>query len=171
MELLPIESERLTLRRFAPGDLAAFQAYRSDLELARYQGWEPMTDEEAAAFLVEQRETELGPFGQWLQVAIVARAADEVVGDIGVCMLEPGAAEIGYTLSRGAQGRGFATEAVRALVEALFAAGLERVVATSDARNAKSLVLLERVGMRYVRTETAVFRGESCLEHVYAVER
>ena len=171
MELLPIESERLLLRRFAPGDLAAFQAYRSDPELARFQGWSPMTDAEAAAFLDAQRRAVLGPFGEWLQVAIALRETGEVVGDAGLCALEPGTVEIGYTLSRPAQGRGLATEAVRALVAALFAAGLTRVVATTDARNARSVALLERVGMRHERDETAVFRGEVCLEHTYAIER
>jgi aminoglycoside 6'-N-acetyltransferase len=169
MEFLPIESERLDLRRFVAGDLAAFQAYRRDPELARYQGWDPMSDDEAAALLAEQGSVELGPFGQWLQVAIVERATGALVGDIGVCLLEPGDAEIGYTLSSGAQGRGYATEAVRALVGALFTAGLERVQATTDARNTKSIALLERIGMRYVRTETAIFRGESCLEHTYEI--
>ena len=35
-----LETSRLVLRRFAPGDEAAFAAYRSDPEVARYQSWE-----------------------------------------------------------------------------------------------------------------------------------
>ena len=39
------------LRRLGVGDLAAFQAYRLDPELGRYQGWSPMSPAEATDFL------------------------------------------------------------------------------------------------------------------------
>ena len=35
-----LTTERLVLRRFRPEDLDAFVAYRSDPQVARYQGWE-----------------------------------------------------------------------------------------------------------------------------------
>ena len=44
------------LRRLRPSDLAAFQAYRSIPELGRFQGWSPMSEAEAAAFLAETAE-------------------------------------------------------------------------------------------------------------------
>ena len=58
-------------------------------------------------------------------------------------------AEIGWTLHPTASGRGFATEAARALLEVAFEHyGLRRVVANLDAANERSAALAERLGMR-----------------------
>jgi RimJ/RimL family protein N-acetyltransferase len=45
------------------------------------------------------------------------------------------------------------------------------VVAVTDTRNAPSVRLLERVGMRRVDTVAAVFRGEAGMEHICAIWR
>jgi len=45
------------------------------------------------------------------------------------------------------------------------------VVAITDARNSTAIRLLERIGMRRLRTRDAVFRGEACREHSYALSR
>jgi hypothetical protein len=50
-----LRGDGFVLRRLATADLAAFQAYRTDAALGRYQGWSPMTDAEARAFLEERR--------------------------------------------------------------------------------------------------------------------
>jgi RimJ/RimL family protein N-acetyltransferase len=69
----------------------------------------------------------------------------------------PGEIELGYRLHRAAWGRGFATEGSRALVDRGFAElGVERVMATTMAVNAGSRRVMEKVGLRYVRT----FAGE-----------
>ena len=80
--------------------------------------------------------------------------------------------EIGFTLARAAHGRGLATAAVRAVVAMAFAqTSAQRVVGITDARNAASSRLLERVGLRLVATQHALFRGEACVEHVHAIDR
>ena len=49
-----LTTQRLVLRRFRPQDLDAFVAYRSDPEIARYQGWEvPYRRGQAQQFLQE----------------------------------------------------------------------------------------------------------------------
>ena len=57
--------------------------------------------------------------------------------------------ELGITLAPSAQGQGYATETVQALLRYLFA-DLEkhRVTASVDPRNTASVALFERVGMR-----------------------
>ena len=42
-----IVTERLRLRRFSPGDVEAFHAYRADPGVARYQSWSDFTREQA----------------------------------------------------------------------------------------------------------------------------
>ncbi|MBY8852648.1 GNAT family N-acetyltransferase, partial [Saccharothrix sp. MB29] len=59
------------------------------------------------------------------------------------------ATEIGYTMAREHQRRGYAAEAVGRLVEHLFTdRGLHRVTAECDARNDRSARLLTRLGFR-----------------------
>jgi aminoglycoside 6'-N-acetyltransferase len=170
MELLPILTTRLLLRRFTTDDLAAFQSYRSDPELARYQGWEPMPDEEAELFLSAQANRTLGVAGEWLQVAVTLRDTGRLIGDLGLCVIDEAGSsvELGFTMSRGAQGQGYATEAVRGVAERLLGMRLvQSLVATTDARNTASVALLRRVGFMHKRTTPTTFRGEPCMEDTF----
>jgi RimJ/RimL family protein N-acetyltransferase len=169
---LPIRTTRLVLRRFSVEDLGAFQAYRSDPDLARYQGWQPTSDEQARAFLAKQAKQVLGSARQWLQVAVTLSDTGEVIGDLGLCVLDASKGEItlGFTLARSAQRRGYATEAVMAVLDALLGRGRARsVVAVTDVRNAAAEALLRRVGFGYESTNNAIFRGETCQEHTFVL--
>ena len=121
--LLPREFPGGWLRRLHPRDLAAFQAYRSIPEVGRYQGWSPMSDADALAFLDEMHRAPLFTPGQWIQLGIAEPEADALVGDIGLHLSEDGASgEVGFTLQPSAQGRGLAGRAVREAIHLLFAA-------------------------------------------------
>ena len=161
------------LRRLATTDLLAFQTYRSDPELGRYQGWSPVPDTEAMAFLAAMSTTALFRPGQWLQLGIAEPGDQRLIGDIGLFLSEDGRhAEIGFTLASRAQGRGTATAAVREAITLTFeATAAEDIRGITDARNLPSIRLLERVGMHRVEVRNAVFRGEPCVEYVYALER
>ena len=161
----------MTLRRLAAADLRAFQAYRGDPDVGRYQGWLPMTDAEAGVFLEHMAAAEPFVPGAWFQLGIADRDSNVLIGDIGVCIAPDGVhAEIGFTLRASAQGRGLGSEAVRAVVGLLLdRVKLPRVVAITDARNLPSVRLLERVGMRRVETVSTSFRGEPCIEHKFAI--
>ena len=66
---------------------------------------------------------------------------------------DPETAELGYRLRHGAWGRGYATEGSRALLDhALVTLGLPRVWAVTMAVNLSSRRVMERLGMRHVRT-------------------
>ena len=170
---LPRTAERIALRRLSPLDLAAFQAYRHHPDVGRYQGWSPQPDAEAEAFLQRMNGAPLFPTGEWFQVGIALRDSDLLIGDLGWCIDASGTeAEIGFTLSARSQGRGLGTEAVLAAIALLFEhTPVARVVAITDARNSPAISLLERVGMRRLETRPALFRGEACLEHTYALSR
>jgi len=161
------------LRRLTSDDLPEFQAYRHDPEVGRYQGWSAMSDEEATAFLIEMNTTPLLNPGSWTQIGIAEPNTRRIIGDIGVFLDQDGRyAEVGFTLARHAQGRGVATAAVREAISLIFAATtVDRVFGITDARNSSSVRLLERVGMQRTEATNAVFRGEQCVEYVYAVLR
>lgn len=171
--LLPREFPGGRLRRLHPRDLAAFQAYRSIPELGRYQGWSPMSDADALAFLDEMHRAPLFTPGQWIQLGIAEPEADALVGDIGLHLSEDGASgEVGFTLQPSAQGRGLAGRAVRAAIQLLFAAtNATRVFGITDERNLPSIRLLARLGFDLVESRQVVFRGEPCTEWVHAYRR
>jgi aminoglycoside 6'-N-acetyltransferase len=171
---LPRVGSRIVLRRLRSADLDAFQAYRADWNVGRYQGWSPMSPGEGAAFLEHMRISAAFTLGEWLQLGIAERSTDHLIGDIGICLHGPAEAhaEIGFTLAPGAQGRGLGSEAVREALAMLFErTDIARVVAVTDARNVASVRLLQRVGMEPVETVHAVFRGEPCIELVHELRR
>jgi aminoglycoside 6'-N-acetyltransferase len=56
--------------------------------------------------------------------------------------------EIGFTLHRQEQGKGYAREAVSALIYSLFKLGsINKIVAITDSQNESSIRLLKRLGM------------------------
>lgn len=171
---LPLLGQRVALRRLRPEDLRAFQAYRQDPQVGRYQGWQAQPDEQALAFLSEMAAAPALPPGDWWQLGIATRTDDGLVGDIGLHLAaDGGELEFGFSLARAAQGHGLAREALALLTAALFAArpGLRRIVAITDARNGPAQRLLERLGFAHVATEPALFRGEPCEELRYELAR
>lgn len=171
--LLPREFPGGRLRRLHSRDREAFQAYRSIPELGRYQGWSPLTDAEALAFLDEMNRAPLFTPGQWVQLGIAEPESDALVGDIGLYLSEDGATgEIGFTLQPSAQGRGVARFAVREALRLFFATtGVTRVLGITDERNLPSISLLERLGFACIESRQVVFRGEPCTERVYTLPR
>jgi RimJ/RimL family protein N-acetyltransferase len=158
-----LETARLTIRPLARGDIARFTAYRNDPDVARYQDWELPYTRDLAHALVDELEPDGRPrAGEWVQLAIVD-AGDHVVGDLAV-WLDSSAqlAMIGYTLSTDHQGKGYATEAVTAIVRWLLTVKkVHRVAATIDPANLASARVLERTGFRYIGTarSAALVRG------------
>ncbi len=170
---LPCSCNGVTLRRLTVKDLAAFQAYRHDAELGRYQGWVPTSDAEAAAFLARMSSAVPLQPGVWLQIGIAEDSTDLLVGDIGLLLDENGRqVEIGFTLRRESQGRGLATMALTQAMALVFRhTAVERIIAVTDTRNLACIRLLERIGMRKVSSVSKVFRDEDCIEHTYDFAR
>jgi RimJ/RimL family protein N-acetyltransferase len=168
---LPFTAPRVTLRRLRPDDLTAFQAYRHDPEVGRYQGWEPVADADARAFLEAMAREPFGRAGEWLQIAIADSTDDRLLGDIGVYTMTAGReAEFGITLARAAQGRGLAEEAARALIAGLREhTPVRRLIAITDTRNIASARLLRRLGMTLEAEASAELRGEPCREWHFAL--
>jgi RimJ/RimL family protein N-acetyltransferase len=143
---------RVSLRRFGPADVAAFVAYRSRPEVARYQSWDaPYPRAEGERFVAQLTTAHPDTPGEWFQFAVALRESGQLIGDCAAQPLasDPRQCEIGFTLAPAAQGRGYATEAVQLLLGYLFGARAKhRVIACCDARNTASAALLERLGLR-----------------------
>lgn len=145
MELV---TARLRIDALRPDDAAALFALRSDPAVARYQGWCPADLAAARAFIDAQPQP---PSHGWFQRAIRLREDGTLIGDLGVNL--PGeagdSAEFGISIAPARQGRGYAGEAMRAVLGHVFGQlGRHRVRASVDPRNLACMALLRSLGMR-----------------------
>ncbi len=177
-----LRTERLLLRPYRPDEAPALAARRSDPEVARYVQWTPPYTVDTASALIG-RTLWRGRLGAGEGAMVALEIADGlVVGDCAVQMQagDDRQASIGFTLGREHQGKGYATEAVRAVLGELFtcaagglfaAEGLHRVTAICDTENAGSRRVLERVGMRREAhfVQNIFFKGAWGSEYVYAM--
>lgn len=152
-----LTTARLLLRRFTAADVEALVELDSDPAVMRYiTGGRPtprerITEETLPAFLAYYTRTPA--FGYW---AAHERSTGAFVGWFhlrprrGAATDDP---ELGYRLRRSAWGKGYATEGSQALIEKAFAElGARRVYAETMAVNAASRRVMEKAGLRYVRT-------------------
>src|SRR5688572_15081972 len=114
-----LRTERLLLRRLVPSDVPAIARYRGLPEVARYQSWDAFTVADAERLVADQAGVSPNSPGTWLQLAIVAIVADGVVGDCGLHFLDDRQVELGVTLDPAHQGKGYAAEALGAVLEHL----------------------------------------------------
>ena len=163
----PLETQRLSIRPLAEADLRSFVEYRSDPEIARYQGWDtPYSETKASELIESQAGIDLPSKGEWLQLAIHLTETGELIGDLALHALdEPQEGyEIGFTVSKAFQGQGYAKEASAALIEHLVREiGARRFIATPDSRNLPSIKLLESLGFvqRPEKSWDEFFKGEN----------
>ena len=174
MHFTSLETARLILRHFTDADLVPFMAYRNDPVVARYQGWEGISEAEAHSFIEEQKMVQPGVPGQWFQIAIELKEMGTLVGDCALKINEHDElqAEIGYTLARAYQGKGIASEAVSCILDYAFRTlELHRVIAITDCENTASIALLERLGLRREGhfIQNVWFKGRWANEYLYAI--
>lgn len=148
MDEWTLETQRLKLRVLEPTDAPQLLPYRSDERVAHYQSWRPRDLADAVRFIRETNEGVPGRSGSWLQLAI-CQAGDGLIGDLGIHFLDSDQWEIGYTLAPDNQGKGYAAEAVGAVLDDAFRhRGIHRVTASVDPANEASIRLLKRLGFR-----------------------
>ncbi len=149
MEFVPIETDRLTLRRIDRGDALDLAERRSDPETAQYQGWAVPFPIERAQSLIEECMALSGPTpGAWFELVLVLHESNRVVGDVAVHLSDNGkTATIGYTLHRWARGNGYATEAAVAMCTYLVNdLRVHRIGAETHPDNVASIAVLQRLG-------------------------
>jgi RimJ/RimL family protein N-acetyltransferase len=171
----PLETPRLTLRPFVDEDFEALFAIRSDGEVARYLYQGPLSADKTRDLLARKiAGTSWAGEGDWLGAAAVERESGVTVGDVALCWVSERdrTAEIGFTFDPRHQGKGFATEASRALLDWVFGiAGMHRVIGRTEARNTASARVLEKLGMRLEAhlVENEWVKDEWQSELVYAI--
>jgi RimJ/RimL family protein N-acetyltransferase len=141
-----IETARLVLRRPVAADAdAIFRRYAGDPEVTKFLAWpRHRSVEDTRVFLAfSDEEWRRWPAGPYL---VESRAEGELLGSTGLAFESPVVAATGYVLAKDAWGSGYATEALRAMVELAGELGVERLYARCHAANTASAHVLEKCG-------------------------
>ena len=148
-------TEHLVLRRYRPDDAEQLYEYLGkDPAMYKYSGWNPYATLDMAKETV-QRFIESYDDENSYSWVIDANGDDVVAGTIGAYDYENGRIEVGFSIVPGWQGRGYATEALKKVLEYLTEnEGIPCVTAWCSAENIASKKVLEKTGMNLVRTET-----------------
>lgn len=141
-------TERLTIRPFESNDLHDVFTIYNDDDTCKYLLHDKWTYENRQEEFSKKLENSMLTKEAPLNLAVVNDT--KVIGDLSVWYTGmKDTVEIGYSFSKEALGKGYATEAVSHLVKKLFVEfNLHRIQANLDARNKASQDLCERVGMR-----------------------
>ncbi|WP_367124137.1 GNAT family N-acetyltransferase [Streptomyces phytohabitans] len=142
-----VRTARLILRPWGAADVTAVL----DGSGTRSADWAddfPAEGDRLMAGLFAERPAWLGPYGHRL---IVERASGVLVGSVGLFWPpDEGVLELGYGIVASRRGRGYATEAARAMAAyALTAPGVRAVSAGVEPPNPASVRVLEKAGFRY----------------------
>ncbi len=165
-------TERLWLRPFRAEDLPGLAAIEAHPEVRRHMTYAREGPADYAAFLASCRGWESeAPRSTW-ELAI---DDGRLVGRCGLGLRDRGRQGlVWYLLDPAVHGRGYATEAARALLGLAFdTLGVHRVAADVDPRNAASARVCARLGMRREAwfVEDTEVRGEWCDTWIFALLR
>jgi RimJ/RimL family protein N-acetyltransferase len=144
-----IETDRLVLRRWEPGDVEALAAVMLDPAVAAWLGGGSRDDVERQVERYEHSFDTLG-YGRY---AVVERATGELVGRVGVMRQDgwqatPERDEVGWAVAARHWGRGIATEAARgAIADGFERVGLPRILSWTLPHNAASRRVMEKCGL------------------------
>ena len=147
---LPVlETKDLILRKPRIKDARDIFVYASDGEVARYVLWEPHRSMAETVMFVRDLRARLraGCPSSWV---VELREAGTVIGTIGFdwYSTDNQAAELGYSFSREYWNRGYATQALQAVIDAVFSSlPVNRLEAQHDVRNPASGRVMQKCGL------------------------
>ena len=160
-----VETARLVLRRPAAGDAQAiFERYASDSAVTRFLAWPRHTSiDDTRAFLqFSDQEWSRWPAGPLL---IVSRAdGTTLLGATGLSFQAPGQAVTGYVLAQDEWGKGYATEALAAMVDLARSVRVDRLTAICHTGHRASWRVMEKCGF----TREALLKEHTVLPNLSA---
>lgn len=176
MTVATINTDRLRLEPLEPRHGRAVETYTRLWEVARYTAEVPHPYPAAGGIaFAEAVVAERRHGGGHVWVA-VEKGDDETIGSIGLDLFEDGrAAELGYIFAPWHWGRGYATEAARAVVAHAFETlALDAVHSHAAVINRASCRVLARAGLRRIGNvsfEVLPERGGSMIGECYRLTR
>lgn len=146
-----LPTARLLLRGFRPEDEAAFQDFATEEDFWKFLPGPALTPELVTRFIAARVEEAANPSGRDWVFAVEEVAMRRAIGMVRLSIASPEHRQgnIGFSMDGRIRGRGYASEAMRALLDFGFVTlGLHRITALADVENARSHVVLETLGFR-----------------------
>ena len=158
---MQLRTARLLLRRPARDDLDAFFGIMSDPSAMRYWSTLPHADSSVTSAWLERMLARAETGGQHYAIELDGR----VIGEVGAGRLP----DFGFIIHPDHWGRGFASEASRAVIAHIFAAtDAVELKADVDPRNAASLRVLHKLGFAETgRASKTFLLGDEWCDSIY----
>jgi RimJ/RimL family protein N-acetyltransferase len=144
-----LRTERLLLEPVTALDLTALVVHWTQPDVRRFlfDGTVLSADEICTVIAESRRDFTASGYGFWI-IRELSSGDGALAGTVGLRQLEELGPEIVYSLAPGVWGKGYATEAARAVVDyALGTLGVPEVLAEVDNGNAASAAVIERLGL------------------------
>lgn len=138
---MELETDRLILRPFKETDLDDFLDYTKDKDSLHFESFGYLNEEQLTKYFEFLVDTPI-------YTAIVLKENNKVIGNIYFTESGEGAFEIGYILHINYRHKGYAYEAVKAVIDEALLLGTHRIEATVNPENIDSLKLIERLGFK-----------------------
>ncbi|QUL54050.1 GNAT family N-acetyltransferase [Paenibacillus tritici] len=147
---MQLETKRLLIREFVPGDVRQVHEYASDPAVAKYMIWGPNSLEDTREYIRHMLDLQQEEPRQGFEYAVVLKESNKLAGGCGLHISGAGQGEIGYCFNPSYWGQGYASEASAALLEWGFQElGLHRIYATCRPENIGSARVMQKLGMIY----------------------
>lgn len=170
---MKLETDRIIIRPITLADKNEIFAYRSDAETNKYQGWIPKTVDDVEIFIGKVSK-QIDETDTWFQFVIIEKKTQKIIGDLGLHFFDKAnkQVEIGCTLNKEFQKKGYATESIKIVIDFLFKKlNKHRIIASIDPDNKQSIQLVERVGFRKEAhfVESLLINGKWVDDLIYAL--
>ncbi len=171
---LPLETQRLILRPFQPQDFSAYADYHARSDVYRFLYAAPPARAALEAQFASILSVAFEQDGDTLRLAVIRRDDSALLGEVLLKIASTAAlqAEVGYIFNPAYSGKGYATEAVRAMIGLGFdSLGYHRIFARLDTLNHGSIGVMERLKLRREAhlVQNDRFNGVWGDEFIYAV--
>ena len=163
-----LETERLLIRQFTDDDLDKLLELRSDDEVIKYIGGRRMQNPESIKKRLRFYIDCYAKYGYGM-CAMIWKETGEMIGWSGLQPLEEtDEIEVGYGMTKKFWGKGIGYECAKAWLEFGFnTANATRIVAVAAPENTGSWRIMEKLGMKYEKTDE--YYGMECV--FYGISR
>ena len=173
---LPVlETRRLLLRPLLRKDASDIFSFASDPEVSRFVLWETHRSIADSRFYIQYMRNlyRRGLPSSW---GVMLKDSGRIIGTIGFMWFSESnsSAEIGYSFARPEWNRGYATEALHAVMRSAFSSlPLNRLEAQHDLRNPASGRVMEKCGMKKegILRQRVLNKGEFIDVAIYSILR
>ncbi len=149
-----LHTERLHLRKMKVSDSPSLFKIWSDPEVTKFMNINCFTDENQAKDMIKLLD-EFSQDNKAIRFSIIEMDSNEIIGSCGFNFLdyENAKAEIGYDIAKAFWGRGYASEAICALLDYAFSSlKLNRIEAKVEPENVKSVKVLQKLNFTFEGT-------------------